>query len=140
LVDGQFKTIKLSDYKGHYVVLFFYPLDFTFVCPTEITSFNDRASEFEKLNTKIMAISVDSEHAHLAWTNLPRRQGGLGPETKIPLLSDLTKSIARDYGVLIEDKGIALRYLSFCAPFSFYNIVACRPHASLFFALETQSI
>ncbi|KAI9224333.1 peroxiredoxin-2 [Blastocladiella britannica] len=108
LVDGQFKKISLADYKGKYVVLFFYPLDFTFVCPTEITAFSDRADEFAKLNTQVIAVSVDSEHSHLAWTLQPRKQGGLGP-MKIPMVADLTKSISHDYGVLLEDQGIALR-------------------------------
>ncbi|KAI9159281.1 cTPxI [Blastocladiella emersonii ATCC 22665] len=108
VVNGQFKTVKLSDYLGKYVTLVFYPLDFTFVCPTEITAFNDRADEFAKLNTEVLVISVDSEHSHLAWSNTPRKQGGLGP-TRIPMVADITKKIARDYGVLLEDKGIALR-------------------------------
>ncbi|KAL7753932.1 cTPxI [Sorochytrium milnesiophthora] len=110
VVNGSFKSISLSDYRGRYVLLFFYPLDFTFVCPTEIVAFNDSADAFGKLNTDVLAVSVDSEHSHLAWTNVPRRQGGLG-ETQIPLVSDITKSIAREYGVLVEEKGIALRGL-----------------------------
>ncbi|KAJ3359654.1 thioredoxin peroxidase Tpx1 [Allomyces javanicus] len=108
VVNGEFKDVSLSSFRGKYVVLFFYPLDFTFVCPTEITAFNDRAGDFKKLNTEVMAVSVDSEHSHLAWTNVPRKQGGLGA-TQIPLISDIKKTISRDYGVLIEDAGIALR-------------------------------
>jgi alkyl hydroperoxide reductase subunit AhpC len=110
VVDGAFKDVSLADYKGKYVVMLFYPLDFTFVCPTEITAFSDRAGEFEKIGAQVLAISVDSQFSHLAWTKQPRKEGGLG-EMKIPLVADLTKDIARDYGVLIEDKGIALRGL-----------------------------
>ncbi|KAI9141850.1 thioredoxin-like protein [Paraphysoderma sedebokerense] len=103
VVDGKFKTVDLKDYKGKYVVLLFYPLDFTFVCPTEIISFNDRLEDFRKLNAEVLAISVDSEHSHLAWTQVPRKQGGLG-SMKVPLVSDLTKNISRDYGVLKDEK------------------------------------
>ncbi|XP_064172401.1 peroxiredoxin-1-like [Anguilla rostrata] len=110
VVDGQFKEIKLSDYKGKYLVLFFYPLDFTFVCPTEIVAFSDRAEEFRKIGCEVIAASVDSHFSHLAWINTPRKQGGLGP-MKIPLLADLGKSISQDYGVLKEDEGIAYRGL-----------------------------
>ncbi len=107
LPNGTFGNIKLDQYKGKYLVLFFYPLDFTFVCPTEIIAFSDRIADFEKLGTSVLACSVDSVHSHLAWTNVPRNKGGLG-QMKIPILSDLTKSIAKDYGVLL-DEGIALR-------------------------------
>mmetsp|Transcript_15136 Transcript_15136/g.32835 ORF Transcript_15136/g.32835 Transcript_15136/m.32835 type:complete len:199 (+) Transcript_15136:111-707(+) len=118
VVNGEMKEIKLSDYKGKYLVLFFYPLDFTFVCPTEITSFSDRIEEFKKLNTEVVGVSVDSHFTHLAWISTPRKQGGLGG-CNYPLLSDLTKSIAKDYGVLIEegdDAGIALRGLFIISP------------------------
>ncbi|KAG2393741.1 hypothetical protein C9374_007272 [Naegleria lovaniensis] len=107
LPDGSFGTINLSDYKGKYVILFFYPLDFTFVCPTEIIQFSDRVKEFEKLNTQVIGVSVDSEFTHLAWTQTPRNEGGLGP-LKIPLISDLDQSLSREYGVLMED-GTAVR-------------------------------
>ncbi|XP_013781245.1 peroxiredoxin-like isoform X1 [Limulus polyphemus] len=110
VVDNQFKEIKLSDYKGKYVVLLFYPLDFTFVCPTEIIAFSERAGEFKGLNTEVIAVSTDSHFSHLAWINTSRKQGGLG-QMNIPLLSDFNKTIARDYGVLIEDAGVALRGL-----------------------------
>lgn len=80
----------------------------TFVCPTEIIAFSDRVAEFEALNTAVVACSVDSQFTHLAWINTPRTKGGLG-EMHIPLLADLTKTVARDYGVLLEDQGIALR-------------------------------
>jgi alkyl hydroperoxide reductase subunit AhpC len=95
---------------GKYLVLFFYPLDFTFVCPTEIIAFSDRVKEFRDKNCDVVACSVDSHFSHLAWTNTPRKQGGLG-KMDIPLLSDLTKQISTDYGVLLEDQGISLRGL-----------------------------
>ena len=110
VVDQGFKTIKLSDYRGQYVVLFFYPLDFTFVCPTEITAFSDRHSEFQSLNAEILAVSVDSEFSHLAWMQTERSQGGLG-DLNYPLVSDLKKEISAAYNVLDPDVGIALRGL-----------------------------
>merc|ERR1712000_421874 len=87
VVNGEFKQISLKDYKGKYVVLFFYPLDFTFVCPTEIIAFNDRAGEFEALNCAVIACSTDSHFSHLAWCERSRKEGGLG-EMQIPLLAD----------------------------------------------------
>uniref|UniRef100_A0A8C2VNR7 Peroxiredoxin-1 n=1 Tax=Chinchilla lanigera TaxID=34839 RepID=A0A8C2VNR7_CHILA len=109
--DGQFKDISLSDYKGKYVVFFFYPLDFTFVCPTEIIAFSDRAEEFKKLNCQVIGASVDSHFCHLAWINTPKKQGGLGT-MNIPLVSDPKRTIAQDYGVLKADEGISFRYVS----------------------------
>jgi peroxiredoxin 2/4 len=109
LVDGQFKQISLSDYKGKKVVLFFYPLDFTFVCPTEILAFADAAKEFEARNTQVIGVSVDSKFSHLAWVNTPRKEGGIHGVT-FPLVSDLNKTIAADYGVLLPI-GISLRGL-----------------------------
>ncbi|KAG8926734.1 cTPxI [Tulasnella sp. 418] len=106
--DGLFKEISLSDYVGKWVVLFFYPMDFTFVCPTEILAFNNALPEFEALNTKVIACSTDSEYTHLAWANLPKAEGGLGPNLKLPLLADRSHKIGRDYGVLL-DEGITLR-------------------------------
>lgn len=90
-------------------------MDFTFVCPTEIIAFSDRIAEFKALNTAVIAASTDSEFSHLAWVNTPRKQGGLG-EMKIPILADKTKKIARDYGVLIEEDGVALRGLFIIDP------------------------
>uniref|UniRef100_A0A1B6C7F6 thioredoxin-dependent peroxiredoxin n=1 Tax=Clastoptera arizonana TaxID=38151 RepID=A0A1B6C7F6_9HEMI len=110
VINGELKELKLSDYKGKYIVFFFYPLDFTFVCPTEILAFNDRIEEFRKINAEVVGCSVDSHFTHLAWMNTPRKDGGLGP-LKIPLLSDLTHKIAKDYGVYLEDAGHALRGL-----------------------------
>ncbi|TVU29812.1 hypothetical protein EJB05_21399, partial [Eragrostis curvula] len=109
--DQEFINVKLSDYIGKkYVILFFYPLDFTFVCPTEITAFSDRYEEFEKLNTEVLGVSIDSVFSHLAWVQTDRKSGGLG-DLKYPLVSDVTKSISKSFGVLIPDQGIALRGL-----------------------------
>ncbi len=107
--DGNFKQIKLSDYRGKYVILFFYPLDFTFVCPTEIIAFSDRYEEFKKRNTEVLGVSIDSKFTHLAWKNTDRKKGGLG-QIQYPLISDVTKQIAKDYDVLL-DMGVALRGL-----------------------------
>ncbi len=115
VVGKDFKEISLSDCKGKWVVLFFYPLDFTFVCPTEITSFSDNIAEFENIGAQVIGASVDSKFSHLAWTETPRNQGGIG-DTPYPLVADMTKSISRDYGVLIEDAGIALRGLFIINP------------------------
>ncbi|HLO66782.1 MAG TPA: peroxiredoxin [Holophaga sp.] len=109
LVDGQFKEVSLSDYKGKKVVLFFYPLDFTFVCPTEIIAFADAVKEFEARNTQVLGVSVDSHFSHWAWANTDRAQGGI-KGVSFPLVSDLSKKIAADYNVLLEG-GIALRGL-----------------------------
>ncbi|XP_072480053.1 thioredoxin-dependent peroxide reductase, mitochondrial [Notamacropus eugenii] len=115
VVKGEFKEISLDDFKGKYLVLFFYPLDFTFVCPTEIVAFSDKANEFHDVNCEVVAVSVDSHFSHLAWINTPRKSGGLG-HMNIPLLSDLTKQISRDYGVLLEGPGVALRGLFLIDP------------------------
>jgi alkyl hydroperoxide reductase subunit AhpC len=101
--DGEFKTVKLSDYKGKWVVLFFYPLDFTFICPTEITEFSKRYPEFKELNAEVLGCSTDSKHSHKAWIN-----GSLG-KLNHPLLADFTKSLTRSYDALDEEAGIAQR-------------------------------
>ncbi len=115
MADGSFKTLKLSDFKGKWTVLYFYPLDFTFVCPTEIIAFSDRIADFKAIGAEIVGCSVDSKFSHLAWRNTPRNQGGLG-ELGYPLVADLNKSIARDYGCLIEEAGVALRGLFIIDP------------------------
>ncbi|KAL3379372.1 hypothetical protein AABB24_000203 [Solanum stoloniferum] len=109
--DQEFIKVKLSEYIGKkYVILFFYPLDFTFVCPTEITAFSDRYEEFKNVNTEILGVSIDSVFSHLAWVQTDRKTGGLG-DLNYPLISDVTKSISKSYNVLIPDQGIALRGL-----------------------------
>lgn len=107
--DGTFKEVQLSDYRGKYVILFFYPLDFTFVCPTEIIAFSDRVADFEKLGVQLLGASVDSHFSHLAWRNTPRAEGGIGNVT-YPLVADLNKSVSESYGVLLPG-GVALRGL-----------------------------
>uniref|UniRef100_D3TN04 thioredoxin-dependent peroxiredoxin n=1 Tax=Glossina morsitans morsitans TaxID=37546 RepID=D3TN04_GLOMM len=108
VVGKEFKEIQLSDYLGKYLVLFFYPLDFTFVCPTEIISFSERIKEFKELNAEVVGVSVDSHFSHLVWANVDRKAGGLGG-LNYPLLSDITKQISEKYGVLLESQGISLR-------------------------------
>ena len=110
VVNGQFVDLKLSDFFGKYFILLFYPLDFTFVCPTEIIAFSDRVEDFRALNAEIVGISTDSKFTHLAWVNTPRKQGGLG-HVNIPLLSDLTHQISKDFGVYLEHLGHSLRGL-----------------------------
>lgn len=107
---GEFKDISLSDSKGKWKVVFFYPLDFTFVCPTEIIAYSDAVSKFKELNCDVFAVSTDSHFSHLAWTKQARAEGGLG-DINFPLVADFNKTISADYGVLIEDAGIALRGL-----------------------------
>jgi len=110
VVNGEFKDLNLEMFKGKYLVFFFYPLDFTFVCPTEIIAFSDRASEFRAINTEVVGVSIDSHFTHLAWIKTARKDGGLG-KLDIPLLSDLTHKISKDYGVYLEDAGHTLRGL-----------------------------
>lgn len=114
LADGSFKDISLADYRGKYVLLFFYPLDFTFVCPTEIIAFSDAAKQFEALGVQILGCSVDSHYTHLAWTETPRSKGGLG-KIDYPLIADLDKKVAAAYDVLLG-AGIALRGLFLIDP------------------------
>jgi peroxiredoxin (alkyl hydroperoxide reductase subunit C) len=107
--DNTFEELELSSYRGKYVVLFFYPLDFTFVCPSEIIAFNDKLEMFKQRNAEVIGVSVDSHFTHLAWKNTPRDEGGIG-DIDYPLVADLDKSISRDFGVLSED-AVALRGL-----------------------------
>ena len=110
LKDGSFAEVTLSQFKGNkYVLLFFYPLDFTFVCPTEIIAFSDRVKEFNDLGVEVIGVSVDSHFSHLAWRNTPRNQGGIG-QIDYTLVADLNKQISRDYDVLMGD-AVALRGL-----------------------------
>ncbi|CAM3822726.1 peroxiredoxin [Cohnella lubricantis] len=116
LGDGTgFGKASLSDYKGKWLVFFFYPLDFTFVCPTEITALSDAAEQFKALDTEILGCSVDSIHSHRAWINTPKNDNGLG-KLNFPIAADITKKTAKDYGVLIEEEGVALRGLFIIDP------------------------
>lgn len=110
VLGGQFKTVSLAEMKGKWVVLFFYPLDFTFVCPTEILAFSDRVAEFKALGAELLGVSVDSKFSHLAWTEKKRQEGGISG-LAYPLVEDLTKKIAASYDVLDEAAGVALRGL-----------------------------
>lgn len=104
VVDGgEFKDISLNDYKGKYLVLFFYPLDFTFVCPTEITQFRDYLPKFKEAGAEVVGVSIDSVHSHKRWIKDDLNDLGY------PLIGDVTKQVSRDYGVLIQEKGIATR-------------------------------
>ena len=109
VVGSDFKTVKLSDYNGKWVVLFFWPLDFTFVCPTEVTAFSKRIAEFQALDAQVLGASTDSKFTHLAWTEK------IG-KINYPMLSDMNKGCCREYGVLIENDGIALRGLFIIDP------------------------
>lgn len=110
VINKKFEQVSLSSYRGKYVVLFFWPLDFTFVCPTEIVAFSEAADKFTERNTVLLGVSVDSQFTHLAWQNTPRAEGGLGT-INYPMVSDLSHDISRKYGVLLEEKGVALRGL-----------------------------
>ena len=109
------KRIKLSDYRGKWLIFFFYPLDFTFVCPTEITALSDRASELGALDAHILGCSTDSVHSHFAWINTPREKNGIAG-LQYPLVADYTKETARAYGVLNEETGVAQRGLFIIDP------------------------
>ena len=108
MATGEIKEeFQLSDYRGKYVVLFFYPLDFTFVCPSEIIAHNNRIKEFEDRNTQIIGVSIDSQFTHLAWRNTPVEQGGIGP-VGFPLVADTNHEIIKSYGIPNPD-GVAFR-------------------------------
>lgn len=115
VLNGKFHTYRLADYKGKWVVLFFYPLDFTFVCPTEILAFSDRLGDFKNAGAEVLGASVDSRYSHLAWTEKPREEGGI-KGLAYPLLEDLGKELAEEYGVLDEAGLIALRGLFIIDP------------------------
>jgi alkyl hydroperoxide reductase subunit AhpC len=114
--NGQISRYKLSDYRKKWVLLLFYPLDFSFVCPTEVLNFSAAAEKFCGLNCQIFGISVDSVYVHKAWMDTKREDGGLGGNLNYPLLSDLNKGAARDYGILMEDEGVSLRGLFLISP------------------------
>ena len=109
LSDGSIKEdFQLSELRKKYVVLFFYPLDFTFVCPTEIIAHNKRIEDFKKRDVEVVAVSIDSQFSHCAWRNTPVEKGGIG-EVQFPIVADVKHEIARAYGIEFEDAGIALR-------------------------------
>ena len=111
MADNSFnEKFTLSSHRGKYVILFFYPLDFTFVCPSEILAFDERLKEFKERGAEIIAVSVDSPYTHLAWKKTAVAGGGIGP-IRYPIVSDVTKAISAEYGVLLEKEGIALRGL-----------------------------
>ena len=113
---GEFKKYLLSDYRKKWILLLFYPLDFTFVCPTEVLNFSAAADKFAQLNCQVFGISVDSPYVHKAWVDAKREDGGLGGSLNYPLLSDLNKVAARDYEILLESEGVALRGLFLINP------------------------
>ena len=102
-VRGDFATVRRDDFRGRWLVLFFYPLDFTFVCPTELRAFAHKEAAFRQRGADVAAISVDSIYTHQAWLERDL------PEVRFPVLSDVTRTITRDYGVLLEDEGVAMR-------------------------------
>ena len=115
VIDHSFKKVSLKDYAGKYVVLLFYPFDFTYVCPTELIAFSENMQKFKELGAEVLGISTDSHFTHLAWIKTNRKEGGLG-KIEYPLLADISKDISRSYGVLVEDPtddlyGAALRGL-----------------------------
>jgi len=110
VTNHKIETINLADFQGQYVIFFFYPLDFTFVCPTELHAFQDALPEFIKRNVQLIGCSVDSHYSHAAWLKVPKAAGGIENVT-YPIVSDLNKSIAKDYGVLNDEVGIAYRGL-----------------------------
>lgn len=115
LASNEFADLSLSSYRRKYVLLFFYPLDFTFVCPTEIIAFNKRLKDFRKKNCEVIGVSVDSHFTHLAWKNTPVEKGGIG-QIEYPLVSDLRHEISKAYGVYLEEEGVALRGLFLIDP------------------------
>ncbi|MBA2379047.1 MAG: peroxiredoxin [Blastocatellia bacterium] len=109
------ENVKLSDYKGKWLILLFYPLDFTFVCPTELLHFSDRLDELEGIGAEVIGISTDSVHSHRAWVKTPRDQNGIA-DLKYPLASDVGGRLAAKYNILVEDANIALRGLFIINP------------------------
>ncbi|MGH7279631.1 MAG: peroxiredoxin [Candidatus Rokuibacteriota bacterium] len=106
---------RLADYRGKWLVLFFYPADFTFVCPTEVTAMSDRYDEFNELGAEVLGVSTDTVFSHRAWIQTPREKNGVG-DLAYPLAADVTKQVAREYGVLVETEGVALRGLFIIDP------------------------
>mmetsp|Transcript_5048 Transcript_5048/g.8604 ORF Transcript_5048/g.8604 Transcript_5048/m.8604 type:complete len:160 (-) Transcript_5048:246-725(-) len=113
VLDEKFEQVSLDDYKGKYLVVVFYPFDFTYVCPTELISFSENVKNFQEIGAEVIGVSTDSHFTHLAWVKTPREEGGLG-KINYPLLADISKDLSRDYGVLVQDEkdpmyGAALR-------------------------------
>ncbi|KAI6144176.1 peroxiredoxin [Pisolithus tinctorius] len=112
VVEGLFKDIALADFQGQWVILFFYPMDFTFVCPTEILAFNDALPQFKELGAVVLGVSTDSQYSHFAWAQQPRKQGGLGPDLSLPLIADRNMQISHANGIalrglfIIDPKGV----------------------------------
>ncbi|MDQ5881521.1 MAG: peroxiredoxin 2/4 [Pseudomonadota bacterium] len=106
--NNEMKPLKLSDYKGKYVVMFFYPLDFTFVCPSELIAFDHRLDEFKQRGVEVIGVSIDSQFTHLAWKNTPVEKGGIG-QVQYPLVADVKHEICRAYDVEFEAAGVAFR-------------------------------
>lgn len=106
--DNQIKDLKLSDYRSKYVVMFFYPLDFTFVCPSELIAFDHRLDEFKKRNVEVLGVSIDSQFTHLAWKNTPVEKGGIG-QVQYPMVADVKHEICRAYDVEFDAAGVAFR-------------------------------
>lgn len=120
VINNEFQKVSLQDYKGKYLVVVFYPFDFTYVCPTELIAFSERLKEFKDIGAEVIGVSTDSHFTHLAWIKTPRKEGGLG-KIEYPLLADISKDISRDYGVLVTEKsdpmlGAALRGLFIIDP------------------------
>lgn len=113
--SGEFETLGLSDYKGGWLILFFYPRDFTFVCPTEIRALSENHGRFKSLGAEVLGVSTDSKNSHQAWIRVPSDQGGLG-SLNFPLASDQLHSVSREYGVYVEDEGVAMRGLFIIDP------------------------
>ena len=103
VVGTEFTTVSLDDYKGKYLVMLFYPFDFTYVCPTELIAFSDAMPQFKELDVNVLGISTDSHFTHLAWIKTDRTKGGLG-NMNYPLLADISKDLSRNYGALVENK------------------------------------
>jgi peroxiredoxin (alkyl hydroperoxide reductase subunit C) len=110
VIGADFKKISLNDFKGRHLCLFFYPLDFTFVCPTELHAFSEKIEEFQKRNCDVLACSIDSKFSHAAWLRTPKTEGGI-QGVKYPILADIHKTVARSYGTLFEEGGVAFRGL-----------------------------
>ncbi|NCN26458.1 peroxiredoxin [bacterium] len=114
-IGQDFKKVNLNDYKGKYLCLFFYPLDFTFVCPTELHAFSERMEDFKSRNCEVLAASIDSKFSHAAWLRTPKNQGGI-EGVNYPILADIHKTVSRSYGTLFEDAGVAFRGLFLIDP------------------------